>query len=63
MDCEMPYLTGLEACSKIRDIEMQTGTNSPVTVIGVSGNEGEQHKRMCKLHGMDDSITKPIKIH
>lgn len=63
MDCEMPVLDGYEASKKIRELEnTYTSDSSPskTLIIGLSGNQGEQHTRKCKLSGMNDSITKPI---
>lgn len=59
MDCEMPVLDGYEAAKKIRDAETAQNYEA-ILIIGLSGNQGEQHTRKCKLAGMNDAITKPI---
>ena len=61
----MPILDGYEASRKIRELEnsnMKSSENasSKTLIIGLSGNQGEQHSRKCKMAGMNEAITKPI---
>ncbi len=60
MDCEMPILDGYEASRKIRESEIGLASDQKCMIIGLSGNQGEQHTRKCKIAGMNDAITKPI---
>ena len=61
MDCEMPVMNGYDASFKIREFETTNAPNQHKSlIIGISGNEGEQHSRKCKQSGMNDTITKPI---
>lgn len=60
MDLQMPELDGLEAASKIRDIERAEGNRVPIIALTAGATREEQHR--SEAAGMDDFITKPIVI-
>lgn len=60
MDIEMPLLNGYEAARQIRKLE--EGTFSRVPIIAQTAHALESEKDECFLAGMDDVITKPVKI-
>ena len=58
MDVQMPEMDGLEAT---RIIKKDFTTNSP-TIIAITANAMQGDKEICFAAGMDDYISKPIKI-
>ncbi len=60
MDCEMPVLDGYDATLAIREFE-KAMTCGPTTIMGLSGHDGDAHRRKCKQVGMNDTYTKPVK--
>jgi signal transduction histidine kinase/CheY-like chemotaxis protein len=58
MDVRMPEMDGLEATRRIRE---SAGENQPV-IIAVTANALEGDRQMCLDAGMNDYVSKPVKI-
>lgn len=61
MDCQMPVMDGFEATRTIRRIET-TRSSRKVPIIAMTANFSAEDRERCKEAGMDDFITKPVKI-
>ncbi len=60
MDCMMPEMDGYEATRAIRFLESHNGNHIPIIAVTANAMEGDKEK--CIEAGMDDYITKPVKI-
>ena len=58
MDVSMPVMNGHQATRKIREMEQETGTHTPI--IGVTAHALESDRELCFQAGMDDYLSKPI---
>ena len=60
MDVQMPEMDGLQAASRIREIEkeMQTGGHIPIVAVTAHAMKGDRER--CLAAGMDGYISKPI---
>jgi CheY-like chemotaxis protein len=54
MDIQMPEMDGLECTRRIRALEKETGSYTPI--VAITASDTKQH---CLDAGMDDYITKP----
>ncbi len=60
MDVQMPEVSGNEATEAIRKKETQTGGHIPI--IAMTAHTKRDNKDACLAAGMDDYISKPIKL-
>jgi CheY-like chemotaxis protein/anti-sigma regulatory factor (Ser/Thr protein kinase) len=60
MDCQMPGLDGDEVTSIIRE-GRQGDVGQPV-VVAITADVSEGHREKCFAAGMDDFLTKPIRL-
>ncbi len=56
MDMQMPVMDGIEATKKIREFDKE------VKIVALTANVLEQDRKLCYEVGMDDFLTKPIKL-
>ena len=60
MDCQMPQMDGYEATRRIRKME-QDGRHLPI--IAMTAHSQERDEERCRAAGMDDYMTKPLRLH
>ena len=58
MDLQMPLMDGYDACKKIREIELNSGSKIPIIALTANALEGD--KERCFKSGMDGYLTKPF---
>jgi CheY-like chemotaxis protein len=61
MDCEMPELDGYEATRQIRAIEFEQG-KAHIPIVAVTAHAVGESRDLCMQAGMDEYITKPIRL-
>ena len=62
MDCQMPHVDGFQATEAIRQRQVLTH-GALVPIIGLSGRAMQGDKEIALAKGMDEYITKPVRIH
>jgi CheY-like chemotaxis protein len=61
MDIRMPFMGGIEATLKIRQLEKQNMVKFPVKIIAMTANTFKEDVEMCMNNGMDGFLEKPYK--
>lgn len=59
MDCQMPFMDGIEAT---RNIRLNAAANVDTPIIAVTANASESFRSQCLDAGMDDYCTKPLRM-
>ena len=62
MDCQMPGMDGYQTAERIRRLEAQNRTQARTPIIAMTANAAEGDPERCKVAGMDDYLTKPIRM-
>ena len=60
MDCLMPVMDGVEATKRIRD-GSANARDPDIPIIAITADVMQENFNACKLAGMNDWITKPVR--
>ena len=61
MDVQMPVMDGLEATSRIRELEKADELEGHIPIIALTANAMKGDKEKCIAAGMDDYLSKPVR--
>jgi PAS domain S-box-containing protein len=59
MDMQMPFVSGIQACERIRSLEKNEGLRRTI-IIALTANAMESDRQRCLDAGMDDYLSKPL---
>ncbi len=62
MDVQMPKMDGLEATRRIRLLEKESDSSNRLVIVAMTANAMAEDRENCFAIGMDDFISKPIKM-
>lgn len=62
MDIMMPVMDGLEATTKIREIENKNKIEKRTPIIALTANTMDNDRDKCISYGMDEFMAKPFDI-
>ncbi len=62
MDVQMPEMDGLETTRRIRIIETNGDSDHKIKIVAMTANAMKEDREKCLLVGMDDFISKPVRI-
>jgi len=60
LDIQMPEVNGYEVAIRLREMEKETGTYTPIIAMTANSFAGDREK--CLAAGMDDYIPKPLNM-
>eukprot|EP00698_Gefionella_okellyi_P006974 TRINITY_DN1693_c0_g1_i1.p1 TRINITY_DN1693_c0_g1~~TRINITY_DN1693_c0_g1_i1.p1 ORF type:complete len:911 (-),score=173.27 TRINITY_DN1693_c0_g1_i1:214-2790(-) len=63
MDCHMPIMDGFEATSQIRKLLTELNDGAHVPIVALTANALMEEQARCLGAGMDDVVTKPVRLH
>jgi chemotaxis family two-component system sensor kinase Cph1 len=62
MDVQMPEMDGIEATRRIRLLEKESDSGNRLAIVAMTANAMAEDRENCFAIGMDDFISKPIRI-
>jgi CheY-like chemotaxis protein len=62
MDCLMPEMDGFETTCEIRNMEKSGELLGHVPIVAFTAKAMKGDRELCLVAGMDDYLTKPIKL-